>query len=152
MTVSYRHATLDDAGGIHALLLAAAPEIPLLVDTLEREEALYAVVRDCARSGESWVACEDGRIVGVAVVESNQRGRHYAEHEILDLRYAAVAPASRKNGVFTALVAKVQSRLVPVTAAVPAQNRGDAVRRLEHLGFRLVGDSRLRWEPGIGNQ
>jgi hypothetical protein len=68
------------------------------------------------------------------------------------LRYAGVAPASRNNGVFSALVARVQSRLVPVTAAVPARNRGDAIRRLEHLGFQSIGDSRLRWEPSIGNR
>ena len=101
--IDYRPARLDDAGEIHDLLLRLAPEIPLLVDTLEREEALYALVRSCARSGESWVACDgDGRIVGVVLVEPNQLGRHYAEHEVLDLRYAAVAPEyHRREAAFS---------------------------------------------------
>lgn len=149
--VAYRPARLEDAAEIHALLLALAPEMPLLVDTLEREEALYAVTRACARTGESWVACDAaGRIVGFVLVESNQHGRHYAEHEVLDLRHAGVAPSHRGNGVFATFVAKVQARLVPVTATVPAQNRSDAARRLGKLGFRPDGDARFRWEPGKG--
>ena len=95
--LAYRPARLDDAGRIHELLLRL-PEIPLLLDTLEREEALYALVRNCARSGESWVACDgDGHILGVVLVEPNQLGRHYAEHEVLDLRHMAVSPADREQ-------------------------------------------------------
>ena len=54
--IAYRQTAIGDAAEIHELLLRLAPEIPLLVDTLEREEALYALVRNCARSGESWAA------------------------------------------------------------------------------------------------
>lgn len=152
--IVYRPAALDDAGEIHALLLRLAPEIPVLADTLEREEALYAVVRGCARSGESWVACDpSGAIVGFALVEPNQRARHYAENEVLDLRHAGVAPGHRGRGIFTALVAKLLDRMLPVTAAVGAQNRSPAVKRLERLGFRAAGgpggEQRLRWEPGV---
>ena len=56
--IAYRQARIEDAAEIHALLLRLAPEIPLLVDTLEREEALYALIRNCARSGESCVAID----------------------------------------------------------------------------------------------
>jgi len=91
--IAYRQAGLDDAAEIHALLLHLAPEIPLLVDTLEREEALYVLVRNCARSGESWVAADpEGRIVGFVLVEPTQLRRHYGENELLDLHYAGVAP------------------------------------------------------------
>ena len=38
--ITYRLARIEDAAEIHALLLRLAPEIPLLLDTLEREEAL----------------------------------------------------------------------------------------------------------------
>src|SRR5581483_5224587 len=73
--IDYRPARLDDAGEVHDLLLRLAADLPLLVDTLEREEALYALVRDCVRSGESWVAFDrDGRIVGAVLVEPNRRG------------------------------------------------------------------------------
>jgi hypothetical protein len=161
--IDYRPARLDDAGEIHALLLRLAADIPLLVDTLEREEALYALVRNCARSGESWIACDAaGRIVGVALVEPNQQGRHYAENEVLDLRYAAVLsecrdperqdPACQDNGVLAALIGKVTARLQPVAARVGAHNRTGLALCLRGLGFHAAGpaggEQVLRWDPG----
>jgi hypothetical protein len=153
--IDYRPARLDDAGAVHELLLRLAAEIPLLVDTLEREEALYALVRNCARSGESWVACEaTGSIVGAALVEPNPIGRHYAEHEVLDLRYAAVASDRLYNGVLGALISKVTARLAPVVARVGVQNRTGLAVCLRELGFRATdssgGERVWRWEPGGG--
>ena len=156
--IDYRPAQLDDAGEIHDLLLRLAPEIPLLVDTLEREEALYALVRSCARSGESWVACDAaGQIVGVVLVEPNQLGRHYAEHEVLDLRYAASRRSTTtgaEGGILGALIGKVTARLQPVAARIGAQNRTGLAACLRELGFRATGSAGgeqvLRWEPGAG--
>src|SRR6185503_14587374 len=130
-----------------------APEIPLLVDTLGREEALYALVRNCGRSGESWVALdEEGRIAGFVLVDPEVLERHYAEYEILELRYAGVALDHRGQGIFTALIGKVLERLVPVTVAVPPLNRFNMLDRLEKLGFRHTGstggETQLRWDPG----
>lgn len=151
--IAYRRAGLDDAAEIHALLLRLAPEIPLLADTLEREEALYAQVRHCARSGESWVACDAaGAILGFVLVEPNQFGRHYAENEVLDLRYAGVAPEYRCRGIFTQLIAMLLARMLPVAARVGAQNRSGVAERLERLGFRPAatpgGERHFRWQPG----
>jgi GNAT superfamily N-acetyltransferase len=151
--IAYRPASVDDAAEIHALLLQLAPEIPALVDTLEREEALYALIRNCGRSGESWVAVDGGgHILGFVLVDPDLLERHYAEYEILELRYAGVAPDHRGQGIFTALIAKVTARLVPVTAIVSPQNRSNIAARLEKLGFRHVGsvggEQQLRWEPG----
>src|SRR5579872_5221040 len=140
MAIAYRSATVEDAAEIHALLLQLAPEIPALVDTLAREEALYALIRNCGRSGESWVAVDaHERIIGFVLVDPELLERHYAEYEILELRYAGVAPDYRGQGIFTALMAKVTARLVPVTVTVPPQNRSHMVERLEKLGFRRVG-------------
>ena len=151
--IACRQARLDDAAEIHALLLSLAPEIPLLVDTLEREEALYALIRNCARSGESWVAVDGAdRIIGFALAEPNQLARHYAEHETLELRYAGVAAAHRNQGIFGRLIAPILDRMVPVTAMVAAQNRSGIAARLQRLGFAPLdtagGGQRLRWEPG----
>ena len=153
--ITYRIARIEDAADIHALLLTLAPEIPALVDTLEREEALYALIRNCGRSGESWVALDEReRIVGFVLVDPDLLERHYAEYEILDLRYAGVAPEHRGQGIFTALIAKVLARMVPVTVTLPPLNRSNMAERLEKLGFRRVdapgGEQRLRWEPGGG--
>ncbi|MGC2411564.1 MAG: GNAT family N-acetyltransferase [Stellaceae bacterium] len=153
--IAYRLTRVEDAAEIHALLLRLAPEIPLLADTLEREEALYALIRNCGRVGESWVALDDEeRIIGFVLVDPEVLERHYAEHEIFDLRYAGVAPEHRGRGIFGALIAKVQARLVPITIIVPPHNRFDTAARLEKFGFRQTGSSggehAYRWEPGAG--
>lgn len=151
-TVSYRPAELGDAPDIHALLLTLAPEIQLLADTLEREEALYAVVRNFARSGESWVALDDGgTIVGFVLAGPVERGRHYAEGEILELRYAGLAAEHRGRGVFSEMLRRVCARLMPVVTAVNAANASAIDRRLEAAGFRQTGSAggerQFRWEP-----
>ena len=152
--LTYRPAALDDAAEIHDLLLKLAPEIPLLVDTLAREEALYALVRNCGRSGESWIALGDqAHIVGFVLVDPEVLERHYAEYEILELRYVGVSPEHRGRGIFKTLIEKVLARLVPVTVTVPPLNRFDMVARFERLGFRHAdsgGEQQLRWEPGGG--
>jgi GNAT superfamily N-acetyltransferase len=151
--IAYRPAELGEAAEILAVLLEVAPEIPVSIDTLEQEEALYALIRNCARSGESWVAVDEaGQIVGFLLVELNQARRHYAEHEVLDLRYGGVVGARRHQGIFTTLVQRVLDRMLPATASVSPANRSDAVRLLEHLGFRrpssVGGEQHLRWDPG----
>jgi len=147
--IAYRPAALDDAAEIHALLLRLAPEISLLIDTLEREDALYALCRNCARSGESWVATDAaGGIIGVALVAPVERGRHYAENEVLELHHAAAAPEFDRNAVLAALVGRVLARRLPVAATINPQNRTGVTALLETLGFRAAGRQRLRREPG----
>ena len=150
---TYRQAGLEDAAEIHALLVGLAPEIPLLIERLEDEERLYALVRNCARSGESWAACDEaGRIIGFALVVPAQLRRHYAEGEALELRYAGVAPDCRKQGVFPQLIGKVLERMLPVTTSVHPRNRSGIFGHLGKLGFRhsdaAGGEYRLYWEPG----
>ena len=151
--IACRHAELGEAADMLVLLMEVAPEIPVSVDTLEQEEALYARIRNCARSGESWVAVDEGgRIVGFLLVELNQARRHYAEHEVLDLRYGGVAGTHRNHGIFTNLVKRVLDRMLPVTASVSRANRSGAARLLKRFGFRRTsptgGEPHLRWEPG----
>jgi ribosomal protein S18 acetylase RimI-like enzyme len=158
--IAYRPARLDEAADILAVLIEIAPEIPVQTEPLEREEALYALIRNCSRSGESWVAInEAGRIVGFLLAEPDQVRRHYAEHEILELRYGGVVKSHRRRGIFTNLIERVLARMVPVTATVSPANQSGAVRLLENLGFHSVsapgGEQRFRWEPGPaapGNQ
>jgi hypothetical protein len=151
--LAYRPARLDDAAEIHELLLRFAPLLGLRIETLEREEALYALVRNCARSGESWVASNAaGAIVGFVLAEPNQFGRHYAENEVIDVRHAAMAPDHRGGGSLAGLIGNVTARLQPVTVRVGAQDRTGLSACLQQLGFRQTGSSGgeqvLRWNPG----
>jgi N-acetylglutamate synthase-like GNAT family acetyltransferase len=149
----YRQAALGDAAEIHALVLALAPEVPLVIATLEREEMIYALIRQCARSGESWVASDgDGRIIGFALAERADRGRHYAEHEVLELRYAAAAAEWRAAGVVERLIERLLERMVPIVMTVSPHNRTGVAHSLERLGFRASaapgGEQLYRWAPG----
>lgn len=150
--IDFRPAIVEDAAEIHELLLCAAADLPLLVDTLEREEALYALVRQAARGGESWVAADgEKRIVGVALAELNQRGRHYAESEVLELRHAALMPPRRDAGILEGLIGKITARMLPVVATVSPQNRTGLAAALQKLGFHEsegVGARRFYWGPG----
>jgi ribosomal protein S18 acetylase RimI-like enzyme len=152
--IAYRPAVIDEAADILAMLIEIAPEIPVHVEPLEREEALYALIRNCARSGESWVATDEaGQIVGFLLAEPDQVRRHYAEHEILELRYGGVVKSQRRRGIFTGLTERVLARMVPVTATMSPANQSGAARLLEKLGFHNVsspgGEQRFRWDPGV---
>jgi GNAT superfamily N-acetyltransferase len=151
--ITYRPAALDEAAEILRVLVEVAPEIPVQIEPLEREEALYALIRNCARSGESWVATDEaGRIIGFLLAEPDQVRRHYAEHEILELRYGGVVKSQRRQGIFTELIEKVLARMVPVTATVSPANQFGAARLLEKLGFHGIsspgGEQRFRCDPG----
>ena len=133
--IAYRPALLEEAPDILTVLKALADEIPLRLERLEDEEALYRVVRSCARSGESWVATDGDAIVGVILVQQNETDRFWGENEALEIRHAGVLQSHRRQGVLTELLSRVLGRLVPVTAHVAAANDSGIGRRLEAAGF-----------------
>ena len=141
---AYRPAVIGDASDIHMLLLKIAGDIPLAVETLEQEEALYAAVRKILAVGQSWVAVDGAAVVGFVLVDSAEAGRHWGENELLDLRYAG---GERLDG----LIGKVVERDVPITASVRDANRTGLAERLRRFGFRetvtRVGETHFRYEP-----
>jgi hypothetical protein len=142
--LALRPAVIGDAADIHTLLLRHAAAIPLAVEALEQEEALYAAVRKILAFGQSWVALDGEAIVGIVLVDSAEVGRHWGENELLTLRYAA------GDGV-DALLGKVLERAVPVTASVRETNRDGLTELLRSRGFQEVenrlGERRFRREP-----
>ena len=133
--IAYRPALLGEAPDILAMIKALADEIPLRLERLEHEEALYRLIRNCARSGESWVATDGGAIVGVILVQQNETDRFWGENEALEIRHAGVLPSHRCQGILTELLARVVARLVPVTVHVATANNSGIGRRLEAAGF-----------------
>jgi hypothetical protein len=142
--LTYRLAVVGDAADIHALLLGLAADIPLAVETLEQEEALYAAVRKILAFAQSWVALDGEKAVGVVLVDSAEVGRHWGENEQLAIRYAG-------GEALDALLGRVLERGVPITAAVRDTNQTGLAVRLEKLGFResegRVGERRFRRDP-----
>lgn len=148
--IAYRPALLEEAPDILTLMKALADEIPLRLDRLEHEEALYRLIRTCARSGESWVAIEHDRIVGVVLVQQNETDRFWGENEALEIRHAGVLPSHRRQGILTELLGRVVARLVPITVHVGTANTSGIGRRFEAAGFTgepAPGGQRYRWQP-----
>jgi hypothetical protein len=143
--LSVRPAAVGDSADIHELLLKRAAEIPLAVETLEQEEALYAAIRKILAFGQSWVAADGETVAGAVLVDAAEVGRHWAENELLNLRYAA-------GQSLEALLGKVIARNVPIVTGVRDANRDGLAELLESLGFRLietrVGERHFRREPG----
>jgi hypothetical protein len=141
---SCRPATVADAADIHTLFLAIAADIPLAVETLEQEEALYAAVRKILAFGQSWVALDGGTVAGFVLVDSAEVGRHWGENELLNLRYAG-------GEMLDVLVGKVLERALPIIASVRDANRSGLTMLLERLGFRKtetrVGEQHFRRDP-----
>jgi hypothetical protein len=139
-----RPAVIGDAADIHTLLLRHAADIPLAVDTLEQEEALYAAVRKILAFGQSWVALGGPGIVGAVLVDSAEAGRHWGENELLTLRYAA-------GEAVDALLDAVLARPAPITTTVRDANRTGLADLLQDRAFReseaRVGERRFRREP-----
>jgi hypothetical protein len=139
-----RPAVIGDAAEIHTLLLRHAAAIPLAVEALEQEEALYAAIRKILSFGQSWVALDGEAIVGTVLVDSAEVGRHWGENELLTLRYAA------GEGV-DALLDKVLERAVPITATVRETNRDGLAELLRRRGFQenenRLGERRFHREP-----
>jgi hypothetical protein len=148
---TYRPAIVGDAADLHALLLKVADEIPLAIETLEQEEALYAAVRKILAFGQSWVALDSETIVGTMLVDSAEVGRHWGENELLNLRYAVVSPAFRDTEMLDVLIGKVLERRVPVTASARDANRAGLAACLVKRGFyetaSPVGERRFRRDP-----
>jgi len=142
--LALRPAVINDAAEIHELLLKRAAEIPLAVETLEQEEALYAAIRKILAFAQSWVALRGEAVAGVVLIDAAEVGRHWGENELLNLRYAA-------GDAIEALLGKVLERNVPITAAVRDANKSGLAALLESHGFReaetRVGERRFRREP-----
>ena len=139
-----RPAVVADAADIHALLLKVAADMPLAVETLEQEEALYGALRKILAFGQSWVAVDGEAVIGAALVDSAEVGRHWGEGELLNLRYAA-------GDMLDELIGKVVERNAPITASVRDTNRTGLAERLRRFGFRetetRVGERHYRREP-----
>ena len=105
-----RVAAPNDAAGIFRVLTEVAPEIPLLIDTKERQKAVSSIVDKCIAAGELCVATDGGgMITGFILVGPDEMERFHHDNQALHLRYAGVAKACRRHGIFRALIQQVMN-------------------------------------------
>ena len=120
-----RRARVADAPAVHATLLAVSDEIPLAANFAD--EAHQRWVRDECRHQRVWVDDRSGAVAGAMVMSVNE------------IRYLAVPPAFRRQGVGRALAEHALAyirgrRWAGVTARVRPANT-PIVKLLESLGF-----------------
>ena len=149
-----RKAAPSDTLGIFGLLEEVAPEIPLLIDTGERREAVSRIINNCIETGESWVATDSrGVVAAFILVEPDEMERFHHDNQALHLRYAGVSESCRRQGIFRALVQRVMEQSVPLTATVKASNQCQMAARLTLIGFqtrRTTSDEqRVIWKPEV---
>jgi ribosomal protein S18 acetylase RimI-like enzyme len=148
-----RVAAPGDAAGVFRVLAEVAPEIPLLIDTREHQEAVSKIVDKCIAEGESWLATGGrGVVAGFILAEPDEMERFQHDNQALHLRYAGVSKACRRQGIFRALIQQVMKRSVPLTATVKAANQCQMATLLQQVGFqRWSGDPQIeehfRWQP-----
>jgi predicted N-acetyltransferase YhbS len=148
----YRVATSADAAGILAVLQEAASEVPVSLDTPERQQVMADIISECSASGESWVAIDDGGVVvGFVLAKPDRIERFLRENKGLTLPYIGVSKVCRRLGIFDGLMKKLTAKGEPLTASVLENNQSTMVDRLAKIGFVKTGtkgkQAKLRWSP-----
>jgi predicted N-acetyltransferase YhbS len=117
-TPVYRAATDDDEDGIWTVLQEVAPEVPVLLDTPERQEAIQGIIGDCCAGGDSLVAVDaNGTVVGFVLAKPDRLERFFKRNQALSLRYVGVSKALRRQGIFGCLMEASKAKGVPLTAS-----------------------------------
>ena len=152
-TFTIRKASDTDHTDILAVLEEVASEIPVLLDTSARLEAMKSIIVECCATGDSLVAVDSTEtIVGFVLAKPDTLERFYHENGAISLRYVGVGKQSRQQGIFAALMDELLSQRVPVTAEVLHTNQSNMSDRLTSLGYEVTEaddkQTKLRWTPG----
>jgi hypothetical protein len=147
----YRVANSSDETDILEILEEVAPEIPLSLDTPEKQDVIKVIITECCASGESWVATDaHGAVVGFALARPDHSERFFQENDALYLPYIGVNKDKRKRGIFGNLLEKLKAKGVPLTARVKHTNQSGMAGRLVKRGFTKMksnpNEVRLKWE------
>ena len=145
--IDYRVASRSEETDMYAVIEDAAAEIPVLLDTEPRQEAMRGIITECHKSGKSWVAANSsGGIVGCALARPD-----FHENGAVSLRYIAVGKNSRRQGVFATLIEKLKANGAPLTTNVLRTNKSKMGNRLIKVGFVEVEtdnrETKYRWDP-----
>lgn len=89
-----RQATVDDAGTVCDLLIAARHDIPITIDPETQRELLAAIIREDCSKGNGWVGTVGGSVAAAMIVRPNDR-------EIL---YLVTGDKYRKQGFARKLI------------------------------------------------
>jgi N-acetylglutamate synthase-like GNAT family acetyltransferase len=147
-TFEYRVASRGDETDILAALEEVAPEIPVLIDTPQRQDAIKGIIVECHKSGQSFVAVDaNSEVVGFVLARPDIH-----EQGAISLRYVGVSKNSRRHGIFATFIEKLKAKGVPLTASVLHDNRSAMADQLVKVGFTELEanakETKFRWAPG----
>jgi hypothetical protein len=156
-TARFRLGRLEDVAGIFAVLEEVAPRIPLCLDGDERKELMRKLIQECCESRTSWIALNDGRVVGFQLTRPSFAGRLFQiwgepQSAGLMLEYGGVSKSFENQGIFRTLIEKTKRAKQPLYATVKENNKSGMAKRLVKMGFENFatdadGDAYFRWRP-----
>ena len=106
----------------------------------------------CAR-GETWVADDDGRVIGMVTLSAAGSGGcpWYERPEVAHFNQLAVDPGAQGRGVAAALMGHIEARAAELGAAELACDTSEQATGLiatyERRGYRFVGH--VDWRPDV---
>jgi len=134
--LGFRRARVEDARRVFAILNEVASEIPLVLDTPERGQAIRAVVESCCQHGPSWITLDEtGRIVGFLLGKMTTSDLVQMEFAGLELVYGGMTTGQRGHGAFANLLAQAKALGLPLRAVVKHGNKSRMGQRLERQQF-----------------
>jgi Acetyltransferase (GNAT) family len=150
--IEYRLAGFDDETDILDVLEEVAPEIPVQLDGIDEQGKIKTVIRQRRLSRKSWVAVDaDKGIVGFVLARPDV----YANKAAIYIDYVGVTAASRRRGIFSALMEKLKASGVVVHAKVLSGNLSSMVDVFVKDGFMKIEpapdakETKVIWSPPV---
>jgi GNAT superfamily N-acetyltransferase len=127
-------------------------EVPVLLDSTPRVEAIKNIIVECCGSGDTLVASDkNGAVVDLVLAKPDVLERFYDDNAGLSLRYIGVAKTCRGQGIFSALMQRLKDVGEPLTADVLHGNQSGMSDRLVKAGFLETKSNdkerSFRWSP-----
>jgi hypothetical protein len=134
--MTIRNGKADDVSAVFAILSEVAPEIPVLLDTAERRNAVRRIVECCCEHESCWVSLgEEDEVIGFLLAKTVSSTVPGLEFQGLELAYGGMTSAQRDQGRFVTLIAKAKGLGVPLRAVVKHANKSGMAERLMRQGF-----------------
>ena len=125
-----------------SVLTEIAPEIPLRLDTEQRQRSIRELVDGACASQMSWVSLDEGdNVVGFLFGRTRSTDTRGMKFSGVELLYGGVLPAHRGCGRFSKLLTEAKKLRAPLWAVVKRANTSAMAERLLKYGFAKQADS-----------
>jgi hypothetical protein len=132
----------SDSAAVFRALTEIAPEIPVALNTAERQRRIRNLVDKLCADRSSWVSFDDGgNVVGFLLGRTYSTDMPGMEFSGVELLYGGVLPAHRCRRRFSNLLAQAKRLRTPLRAVVKSANTGAMAARLVKGGFQKQGAS-----------